>query len=1035
MRTKLTGILTLVLAFSVQMIFAQSKTITGTVSDQEGLPLPGVNIRVKGTDQGTQTDFNGKYSLEAEQGKTLIFSYVGFSDKEIQVGAKSTVDVSMEESASELDKVVVTGYGTTTERKSTAASTTITAEEIEDRPNASLINSMQGEVSGLNIGTNSGRPGGDSQIILRGVGSLNGNVEPLFVIDGVPVDEDNFRSLNPNNIESVSVLKDAAATSIYGNRGANGVVVINTKGGNYDQQLTFKYNAQYGFSELPPLNLDLMNSRQKLTFERDNGIEDGRGFGLSDAEIDAVAKNTNTRWEDYFFRKAPTNSQNLTISSGSKNTTNFTSIGYLEQQGTFEQSELQRFSFRNNFSGRTDDKKFTYKANINVNLTKDSYTDNGASNSVYFNPFFNSLRGLPYLSPFDADGSQTIDGGIETGNPDALQGRLSPYVLLNSMHYNNNDDEELKAVGNISANWNFADNWTLGGRFGIDYTNVRNNFLLHPNSILGPLQTDTAGARTEFGGVETNSSTRDARMNTNINLNYNVTWDDVHTIDANVYTEYNRSYFDGINFRQEGLNAKNLGNGSAYIPGTTIDNFDPTVEDDQYPYIPSIGRTNIETGLFSYFGTVDYDYDGRFGFFGSIRRDATFRFVDDNEWGTFYSVSGRWNLDQESWMQDTDFNLLKLRASFGTSGNQRIEGPYYSGNQLYTTTFNSGTGYNNTAAFALNNLGNPNLQWEKSEQLNVGVDFALNNNKFQGTVDLFQKKTSDLFQDRRVSPITSQTGVNSNVGSMRNRGVEMNFKYTVIDSPDWRLQLKANASYTHNEVLELSGANDDGIIPPDSGGNVALGEGEAVGSYYVVDYAGVNPANGNPLFRDADGNLTETLDPQNDRQFSDHAMYPKWQGGFGGTLSYKNFSLSTQWVFFADIYRANADLAALEGSASLGSQNKSTSLLNAWKQPGDITNIPRLNGPYGYPDYINQTDRYLTDASYLRLRNLTLGYSLDDEILEKTPFTKLKIFVQGENLLTFSKWQGYDAESDFRNFTSDRFPTPKIYTLGLNVNF
>jgi TonB-linked SusC/RagA family outer membrane protein len=1026
MRTKLSGILTLVLAFTVQMVFAQAQTVTGTVSDEEGLPLPGVNITITGTDQGTQTDFNGKYSIDADQGQTLIFKYIGFADQKIKVGNQTTVNVTMEESSAELDEVVVTGYGTTTKRKSAAATTTITAENIENRPNASLVNSLQGQVAGLNIGTNSGSPGADSQVILRGVGSINGNIEPLFIIDGTPVDGDNFRSINPNDIASVSVLKDAAATAVYGNRGSNGVIVINTKGGSFGQQLSIRYNAQYGFSELPNLNIDLMNSRQKLTFERDNAIAGARGLGLSDGEINAIANQTNTYWPDIFFRKAPTNSHNLSISSGSETISSYTSLGYFEQKGTFIASDLQRFSFRNKINTKSDDDKFHFTSNINVNFTENNYPanrDNAGGNQTYFNPFLNAVGGLPYLSPFDPDGGLTNDGGL---TPSTFLAEDSPLVLLNSVYYNLKKEEEIKAVGNISADWNFAGDFTVGGRFGIDFTSIRYSRRLHPESLLGPYQTDFDA---QFGGLESQTSSYDARLNSNAYLNYNNTWDDVHTIDASIYTEYSKSYLKGISFTEFGLNSKRIGSGAAYIDGNTI----PDYDDDARPYIDNVGRTDISVGLFSYFATADYDYDGRFGFSGSIRRDATSRFIGDNQWGTFYSVAGRWNIDQESWMRDSNFNLLKLRASYGTTGNQRILSGYYAGLQQYQTTFASPGGYNNSSAFALGGLGNPNLKWETTKTYNVGVDFAINNNKFQGSVDVFSSKVTDLLQTRRVSPITTQTQLSSNIGSLQNQGVEVNFTYNLIDTEDWRLRLRANGSYIKNEILELSGDNDEGIIP--SGGPTSLAEGEPIGSYYLVDYVGVNPANGNGLYRNADGNLTENYSSADDRQYSDRQRYPVWQGGFGGTLSYKNFSLSNQWVFQAEVYRIAGDLIDAEGSGTLNGANKSTSLFRAWKQPGDITDIPRINGTYGINNYVNENDRYVQNSSFLRLRTIQLAYSLDDEILEKLPFTNLKLYVQAENLITFTEFQGFDPESDYRALSFRRYPTPKIYTLGVNVNF
>ncbi|SHI41686.1 TonB-linked outer membrane protein, SusC/RagA family [Mesonia phycicola] len=1023
MRTKFSGILTLLLAFVVQVTFAQEKTVSGTVTDDEGLPLPGVNVIIEGSSSGTQSDFDGNYSISTEVGQKITFSYVGFEPQSITVGSSNTYNITFKQ-ASELDEVIVTAYKTTTKRKSSAAVTTISAESLEDRPNASLVQSIQGQVAGLNISTSSGQPGANSVVILRGVGSINGNVEPLFILDGVPVDEDNFRSINPNDIASVSVLKDASATSIYGNRGANGVIIITTKSGKFNDKMTIRYSAQYGVSELQDLNIDLMNSREKLYFQKSLG--QGTGAGLSDAEIDALASSTNTYWQDVFFRTGTTNSQNLSISSGSENTTNLTSLGYFKQEGTYIASDLQRFSFRNKFTGKSSDNKFHYTANINANFSQSNFDDGEGSRSIYFNPYMAALQSLPFLSPYDSDGNTTTTGGIAYGDITGITADLAPYVLLNSAALNTNRDEEIKVIGSLSADYSFAKGWMVKNTFGVDYTSVSNNEILHPNSILGPFQ---ANASADFGGLERNSIYRDARFTNTFNVGYNTTIDK-HSIGVNAYTEYIKSHYWSIGYEQRGLDPKSVGTGAAFVDGNISEVLDDGTEIT--PYVPTLSKTNLETGLFSYFATVTYDYDDKYGFDASIRRDASSRFIDENKWGTFYSVSGRWNIDQESFMENTAFNLLKLRASYGTAGNDRILGGYYSGLNLTQNLYTFTDSYNSSSAYVPSVIANTTLQWETTAQFNVGIDYALWNNKLSGNLDVYEKKTTDLFQSSPISLINGTGDIDSNIGSMRNRGVEAFVKYNIFQNEDWSFSVSANASYNKNEILELAGADENGVIF--EGGATALGEGEAFGSFYTVEYAGVNPANGNPLFVDANGDLTETLQDA-DRKFSDKSIYPVWSGGFGAQVSYKSFYLSNQWVWFADIYRNNLDLADLESNSNITDRNSAASLLNAWTQPGDITSIPRMNGQYSGVDYLNTSDRYVEDVSYLRLRNIQLGYTFTPEILKNTPFSNVNIYVQGENLLTFSKWQGWDPDGGFAQTASSAYPTPKIYTFGLNVKF
>ena len=1025
MRTKFSGILTLLLAFVVQLTFAQEKTISGTVTDDQGLPLPGVNIIIKGTSSGTQTDFDGNYDLKASTGEILVFSYIGFDTQEIPVSATNNYNITMSSSSgNELDEVIITTYNSTTKAKSTLAATTITSKSIESRPNASVVQTLQGQVAGLNIGTNSGQPGANSTVILRGVGSINGNIEPLFVIDGVPVDEDNFRSINSNDIESVTVLKDAAATSIYGNRGANGVIVMTTKGGTFNEKLKFNYSAQYGFSELQNLNIELMNSKEKLTFQKSLG--QGLGATLTDAQIESLSKRNNTYWADYFFRTGSTNNHNLSITSGSEKVSTYTSLGYFQQEGTFIASDIQRFSFRNKINGKSEDNKFTYTTNINANFSESNFDDGAGSRSTYFNPYMAAMQGLPYLSPFDSDGSVTKNGGIESGDISGITPDLAPYVLLNSANMNTNRDEEIKIIGNLNADYKFAKNFTAGTSFGIDFTSITNNEILHPLSILGPFQAQTGA---EFGGLERNSYQRDAVFNSNFNIGYSNIFADKHSVDVKLYTEYIKSHLWGLNYTQRGLDPKTLGSGSAFVDGTTLEVIGG---EEVTPYIPTIGKTNLESGLFAYFGTINYDYDGKYGLYGSVRRDASARFTDDYQWGTFYSVSARWNISEESFMDDTAFNLLKLRASYGTAGNQRITGGRYGGLNLTQNTYTFTGGYNNSNAYVASTIANNQLRWEETAQTNIGVDFAIWNNKLNGNVDVYRKETTDLFQSRPISSINATREINANIGSMVNKGVEAFLSYTLYDRNDWYISVTANASYNKNEIVELAGANEEGIIF--EGGSTALAEGQPIGSFYVVEYKGVNPANGNALFLDKDGNLTENL-VDADRKFSDKQQYPVWQGGFGANVSYKGFSLSNQWVWFSDIYRNNLDLADLEGNANIANSNSAASLLGAWKQPGDITEIPRVNGQFSGVDFINISDRYLEDASYLRLRNISLGYDFNKKVLEKLPFTRLNIYVQGENLVTFSKWRGWDAEGGFTATAVSNYPTPKIYSFGVNLTF
>lgn len=1030
MRSKFTWIMTLLLALTINFSFAQEKAVSGTVSDDTGLPVPGVNIIVRGTQRSVQTDIDGKYSINTRQGEVLEFSFLGFKTQTVTVGASNSINVSLMPDVAIIDEVKIDVYRSTTVKASPAAITTLSIEAIEDRANASVLQNLQGQVAGLNIATGSGQPGADSTIILRGVGTLNGNVEPLFIVDGIPVDEDGFRSINQNDIASLRILKDAAATSIYGNRGANGVIVITTKRGGYNQKMQFRYTSQFGYTELQDLNMELMSSKQLLTFQKQNGV--GDGADLSDAQIDFIGNQTNTYWTDIFFRRGVTKSHDLSITSGSERTNNFTSLSYFEQEGTFINTNLKRFTVRNNFAGKSDNEKFNYALNLNINFSRSTGIDGAGSNAIYFAPFRAALHSLPYLSPYDADGRVTTTGGIAPGDVNAVVPRAVPYVLLNSSAMNTDVEDELKILAGLSADYNFAKNLTAAMQLGVDYSGFNTVETIHPLSILGPFQVDGTNDP-EFGGTHSESASRDFRFNSLFSLNYNNTFAEKHTIDATAFIEYNKQHYNGLSFAQQGIDPRLVGIGAGFIGGTTFEDVDDNENTpDTQPYIPSIGQFSVEEGLFSYFANVDYDFDSKYGVTATVRRDASFRFIDENQWGTFWSIGARWNIDEEDFMEGSKINALKLRASHGTSGNQRINNAQYSALNLTRNLYGSGAGYNGTVSTVPTNIANPDLRWEETAHSNIGVDFGVWENRLSGSVDVYRKLTTDLFQSTPVSPVNATSAINTNIGSMENKGVELTMKYNVFDNSDWNVEVNANASYNKNSIRELPEAF-NGLV--NLGGSTALIEGESVGTFYVVEYAGVNPSNGNPLFRTANGGLTETISDA-DRKSTGKSTYPVWQGGFGTSVRYKGFEFNTQWAWFADLYRNNLDYAELEDTSVIDDDsNRVITTANAWQNVGDVTDVPRVGSPYGAVDYINSTDRYLEDASFLRLRNVSVGYSFNKQLLERTPFTGVRFFIQGENLLTFSSWRGWDAEGGFRATDRGNYPTPKIYTFGAVINF
>lgn len=1031
MKSKFTWIFTLLLAFFIQFSFAQEKTITGIVTDAEGLPVPGANVLISGTTQGVQTDFDGKYSITAGVGQKLTFSYVNMKTQVVTVGASNTISVQL--LPQELDNVVIEAYRSTTKAQSNIAVTTITSKTIEGRPNANFIQTLQGQVPGLNISTGSGQPGSNSTVILRGYGSINGNVEPLFVIDGVPLNSDNFRSINPNDIDSISVLKDAGATSIYGNRGANGVIIVKTKKGGYESPLNIKYTGITSFTMMQDNKYNRMNSQQLLRLERDYGrglgSTGGAGGGaMTDAEINGYGVNTD--WYDQIFHTGAAQNHVLSLTSGGKNLSSFTSFGYYDMEGIVKGSDLKRFNFRNNLNGKSNNDRFTYSTTVTMNYSVRNEVNSLGTGSVNINPIIAANGGAPYLSPSWYTNGQELVNYYRTGLPSSSAAALgapviasstlllSPLMLMDIQKTGTNQTSELKMIANAQAAYKITDELTLGTTLGSDFTEAVGLRVQDPNSFNSFLFKRTGE---DWLGWQGESFAREFAFNANTSLNYNKVFAEKHTLDVSVFTEYYKAHAKSFSYTQNGLNPKVFepGNGAGFIA------FNP----DTSPfYVPDVSSGKSTAGLFSYFGSADYDYDKKYGAAVTVRRDASYRFSDTNKWGTFWSVSGRWNIDQEEFMKDLPFNMLKLRASIGTAGNQNIAGQSIfnapnSSRSLYDAT----TGYAGLNSYTLVQIGNADLKWETIEQTNIGLDFEVWNSRLRGNFDVYRKTTKDLYQASPISAINGTYAISANNGSMRNSGVEALISYDVVKNKDFRFTLNFNGSYNKNEILDIP--NDTGFV--DNGTQVNA-EGGSLAQYYMIPYAGVNPTNGNLLFYKADGSLTENPDPEVDRRFTGKSPIPKYQGGFGFETDYKGFFLTTQFNYVADIYRVDADLDNLQDPSDIGQFNKSADLLNAWTPDNRITNIPSIF--LSNKGYDSDSDRYLKDASYVRLRYASVGYNFSPQMLDKTPFTGLRAYLQGENLVTWTKWRGWDAESN-RSGDFNQYPTPKIISVGVELQF
>ena len=1013
MRSKFKWIFTLLLAFTMQFSFAQEKTVTGTVSDGK-VSLPMANVTIKGTKNGVQTDMDGKFSIKAKQGDILVVSYQGYDSKEVKVGAANNYGVVLKEEAKILDEVVITqGYRLVSKKTAVAATASVNSKTIENRPNANVLNTLQGQLAGVNISGGTGQPGAKPTVVVRGVGSITGNTDPLYVIDGFPVSSDNFRSLNPNDIATMEVLKDASAITEYGSRGANGVIVIKTKKGSFGEaKTTFRYTSAIGMTELQTPRYNFANARQLLQIEKNFGA--GLGNNLTDAEI--AAYNVDTDWVNYFFNKGTSVSHNLAIENSAKNINSFTSVSYFDQEGVLQTTGIKRFTIRNNINGKSDNEKFKYMVNSFFGYSKNNEATNLGTGAVNRNYVLGAYSSVPYVSPSTYENPQQLFDLYQA------DGTLlyTPLFLIDKLKTYTNLTDEIRASVATEYSYRLFKDLNVRGRTNAELLSTRFTQSEHPISFNSLL---FLAAGQQFGGFEDVNARREFRFNQLWQLDYSKTIGK-HTIAVNAYTEFNHARVQANNFRQRGLNPQTFvpGTGAGYIADTGTNDF----------YVPQVSALNLRVNRIGYFGSIDYDYNKKYGISASIRNDYTSRFINSSK--SFYSVGARWNIDEENFMKGVEFvKTLKLRGSVGTVGNERIiDGTEFAGLNppgffdVYNPVNNA---YNNGLGFGIT-FGYPDLRWEQTRIANIGVDFELFKGKsLRGTVDYYDKKTIDQYLNQPVSATSGTLNVLRNTPSfVRNTGLEVNLAYDLINNPEKEmlLTLRGNGSINEQRVENLIQPLIEGANP-----SYITQNGGMLQEPLVYQYAGVNPDNGNMLFVSADGTLTESpVDA--DRRASGKNYIPQIQGGFGFDFEYKGFFTSALFSYVFKVWRFDFDMDGLYDPANLGQFTVSSDLLNAWTPTNTNTDVPSLTATnYGA---VAQSDRFLRDASFVRLRNLQVGYRFPKKLLSKTFIKDLSIMAQGENLFNITRWQGLDPESD-RNADQYQYPTPRIYTLTLDVKF
>lgn len=997
------GLLFFMLLFPASVLLAQ-KTIRGKVVDESGTPIANASVTIKETRQGGTTDASGNYIISADdRARTLIFSFIGKESYEVSIGNKSEINVTLKHQDAVLEEVVL-GYGSQVKPKVVSSVSTLKAKDVENKPYTSVDQELQGKVAGLQAPVASGQPGAFQSIRIRGIGSATAGADPLYVVDGIIINSGDLTGLtttanalaglNPNDIESISVLKDAQATSIYGSRGANGVIVITTKRGRAGKT-KFSFATEVGgnkLAKLPP-NARFLNATEYIQLLQEGIINAGGDQSDVDFYTELFGGNSgvNTDWIKTITRTGLQQDYNLSASGGDSKNQFYISGGYFSQQATVIGSDFKRYSFRTNYKHIASD-----KLNFTVNLTGSNAIQNAPNNG---GSFANPVGSLPFLrptaNPYNADG--TINISTDPNDPTSFNnGQYNPlYIAKYDKHINNTT----LIQASVGAEYAVLKNLKFSSRFGIDYNQIEEV------DFWNQFHGDGAG----LGGLlQTNNSRFFNWINTN-------------------QFDYNMNFGPGKKIRLDAKLGYEVQKSKSYVVYQAGQGFPPT---NQLYYginsatpvgASSNGSDYSFAGLYS---SATFSYQNKYILSGSFRRDGSSRFSQNNLYGNFWSVGAAWNIDKEKFFDKIHFvNGLKLRGSYGTTGNAAI------GNYQWQPQIQYGVNYGGQPGGTFSVVGNMNLTWESTNQADIGLDASFLKDRVSFIFDVYRRVSNRLLFDNPLSSTTGFVSFIDNIGKIENKGFEFTLNGTPIKTKDFSWDLSFNISHNKNKVLTLPGHKDIASSP------FLLREGYDFRSFYVREWAGVDPANGNPQWW-VDGTHTQKTSNYNSaqRQLIGSAS-PKYYGGFTSTLNYKGVDLETDFVYnYGNLVRDGWIFYTIDGAYP--DLNKFAINLQRWQKPGDITNVPKY--VFGSTNNSNGfSTRFLYKGDFIRLRNMTVGYSLPKELINKLKISALRIYVRGTNLwtktydknLTVDPEQGVNSQSNLNVFYT------KSLTVGLNVNF
>ena len=974
---------------SCSALLAQNRVTGKVVSSEDGEPIPFASVVVKGTMKGIASNADGNYVLEGvPKDAVLVFSSVGFKDLEVPRNGQSVVNAALQPDNNMLEETVVVAYGSAKKISSVVgAATLVKSDAFTKIPAASAGDALQGKVAGLQVYTSSGEPSAEVSMRLRGVNSINASNTPLFILDGTPVDVAIFTALNPNDIENVTVMKDASSTAIYGSRAANGVVYITTKKG-AGEKPTVTVSGSYGISNLAQFPMELMSAKEWFEFREliDPSLKTNAQF--QDLKTFRLENNISTDWRKWILNEnAPTWKADLSVSGRSQRSDYYISLGAFSREGIEPYSDMERYSIRSNVNSKIAD---WLKIGVNINQTWQSHHTAGYSNvsTGYYNPMNIIAWGLPYATPYEIITDPTTGAFVGYGDEPDYITDLGMWNYFRRMEAQPTRRTNARLNGNTYQEITPIKGLTLRAVQAIEATDYRYTGKVLPNHI--NLATVTEESFERFYRL---TSTNTAEYKFAIAEDHHFV---VLAGHESIYS--NDEYFSTWTNGQTDERLTNVNHGTqANLPSYSFS----------------------EVAYNSFFSRLSYDFADKYFFDATFRVDGSSLFGVNRRYAKFWSVGGMWNLKKEEFLKGTDWvDNLQLKASYGTTGNSGI-----SNYRAYGLT-STGRLYDGQTSWYIASLSNPNLTWETLVAFNAGVNGRLWN-QLNFNIEFYNKKTKDMLMYIPYSYISGFSGGWGNVGSMRNRGIDLELKYDAVHTKDLYVGLGFNMNYNQNRITELYDGRDEFV---DGSSGLKFQTGHAYGEFFLVDFAGVDPANGKSLWRNADGTLTSTYSESN-AVFLGKNRFAPWSGGASIDASWKGFSFNATFSGVLGKYMENYDRYFVENPAFVDESNMTKRMMNIWTTPGQITDIPKASEP------VKHDSRFIDNASFVRMKNIQLSYEFPRQLLQRTGFVGgAKVYVSGRNLLTFTKYTGWDPEIDAITAMGN-YPNTKQVVFGVELTF